>query len=278
MRLDLGHMESALELYQRSAELEASPVAFYNLSQAHGRAFQVDSLERTLVVAQDLDSEVVAELTALQGTERSFAVDLPMPRALLWKRVLTSDAGGEIAAELRAPLAPGRIGEDWRHATAALVLAVGGGTLLGARLRPSRWCERCGRRQCPRCNPGDGTGEVCSRCRRLARETAHTDRELRLARIAALDRRERRMRWAAWAAAVLVPGSAGQLARRPLRGFLGAVLGVLAAAFVLFQGGVVPDPLVAGEAGPAAFLALAAGCGLLYALVVLASLASLGDR
>ena len=57
MRLALGHMETALALYDRSLDLAESPVVLFNLSQAYGRAFQVDSLARTLERAQRVDGE-----------------------------------------------------------------------------------------------------------------------------------------------------------------------------------------------------------------------------
>ena len=111
VRLHLGHMESAFELYHRAIEIEESPVVLYNLAQAHGRAFQVDDLTETLEVAQALDGELVADLTRLQGTQpEGFVLDLPIPSTSLWRRVVDLDGGKLLASELRTPLAPGRLG------------------------------------------------------------------------------------------------------------------------------------------------------------------------
>ena len=106
-------IEDALVRYTRSYELSKLPALLFNLAQAYGRAFQVDSLARTLERAQSLDGAAVAELTRLQGaTPEGFVVDLPIPETLVWQRVLASDAGEAIAAELRRPLAPGHLGRD----------------------------------------------------------------------------------------------------------------------------------------------------------------------
>ena len=79
----------------------------FNLSQAYGRAFQVDDLNHTLALAQAVDSELVAELMALQGGEsEGFVVDLPLPNRLMWSRVLESGRGGGIASRCTAERGP----------------------------------------------------------------------------------------------------------------------------------------------------------------------------
>jgi len=108
VRLGLGHMESALELYRRSIEIRPDPVVLFNLSQAHGRAFQVEELSRTLAEAQRLDGALVAELTALQGAEPvGFVVDLPIDKRQIWRRILQSNLGEGLSAEVRSKFAPG---------------------------------------------------------------------------------------------------------------------------------------------------------------------------
>jgi tetratricopeptide (TPR) repeat protein len=274
VRLELGHVETALALYRRALELRESPVVLYNLAQAHGRAFQVEELAQALARAQALDGAVVAELTELQGAEPvGFVADLPLPPGLLWGRALGSGAGEAIAAELRAPFAPGRLGQDERLAAGALAGAALAGALLGARRRPSRSCERCGRRVCPRCDgktPSDG---ICDECVRLFRQTESTNRELRLERIQALRRREARRARAAWLASFALPGAAGELAASPARTLLGSLLFAAATSAAAGRAGVVPDPWVAGAAAPLAFLGVAGLCALLYAIVVATALA-----
>jgi hypothetical protein len=277
VRLDLGHIESALSLYGRAAAQVQSPIVYFNLAQAYGRAFQVEELAETLRRAQTVDAELVAELTQLQGTDlEGFVVDLPLPARLLWERIGGSAAGEPLAAELRAPLAPGRLGGDVRVATGALAAACLLGGLVGRRVRASHWCARCGRRMCPRCEPESGRGAACTACNRLFSQTggSGSDRALRVERINALRGREQRLERLATGAALVVPGLAGFLARSPGRSLLASLLFVLAGAAAALRHGAVPDPLVAGATAPFVFLHVAGLAALGYALTVATALAA----
>ncbi len=275
VRLSLGHMESALELYRTSVELDASSVVLFNLSQAHGRAFQVEELATVLARAQELDPMQVAELTQLQGAEpEGFVVDLPLSQGLVWRRVLNSNAGADVADELRAPLAPGLLGSSPWLAGVGALLAIGVGSLAGMRLRPSVICTRCGRRMCPRCHGALKRQDLCEGCVSLFRQPETTDRDLRLARVEALRVREERLNRAATIVSLLIPGSAGLLAKQPLSSLLGAVSAALVVLLCVFHRGVAPDPLVAGGSAPLAFLGLAVLAALVYALVVAIALSA----
>jgi tetratricopeptide (TPR) repeat protein len=272
VRLHLGHMEAALDLYQRALEVDRSALILYNLSQAYGRAFQVDDLTRTLEQAQALDGDLVADLTRLQGTQpEGFVVDLPLDNRALWERVVVLERGEAWAADLRAWIAPGVLGATPQAMVGAFAAALALGAVFDRRVRRSRWCARCGRRVCPRCH--EVSGELCAPCHRLFFQPEETDRQLRLARIEALRGRERRLDRAAWAASLAVPGAAGVLARRPVRGLFGAICFCVAVAALIWRDGVVPDPLVAGSAGPFALASVAALAGLAYFVSVGASLA-----
>jgi tetratricopeptide (TPR) repeat protein len=269
VRLQLGHMEAALDLYRRALEIDESPVVLYNLSQAYGQAFQVDDLTETLELAQAVDGDLVADLTRLQGTQpEGFVVDLPYSNAMLWQRLFDPRRGQGFAAELRAPVAPGRLGSSPVVAAGALLAVIAGGWLLGGRLRASRWCARCGRRVCPRCQPEITGGELCVACNRLFYQPEQTDRALRLERIEALREREARLDKLAWGVSIALPAAAGVLSRRPLSSLLGALLFAIAVGALAWREGVVADPLVAGAAGPFAFLCVSVIAGIGYAIVV----------
>jgi tetratricopeptide (TPR) repeat protein len=296
VRLRLGDVEAALALYERSLAAETSPAVLFNLSQASARAFEVEDLTRALERAQALDGELVAELTHLQGAAAAghFVVDLPLPARALWARLWRASDGRALAGELRRPFAPGRLGAAPGLALAALATAVVAGSLGGVALRRSRWCARCGRRTCPRCERGverraeaargvrrpaarDAAPEeagLCGGCHRLFFQPEQTQRELRVARVAALEQRRRRLDRAETLAGLLLPGAAGLLAQRPLRALLACVAFATAAAAAVWRDGVVPDPGVVGGAGPAALLALAALAGFAYAGLLAASLAA----
>jgi tetratricopeptide (TPR) repeat protein len=273
VRLNLGHMESALALYRRSVELEPNPVVLFNLSQAHGRAFQVEDLSQTLAEAQRLDGDLVAELTALQGAEPvGFVVDLPIETRQVWQRILRSNSGERVAEELRASLAPGRLGDDSLVTEGVFVGITFLFGVLGSRLRRSSLCSRCGRRMCPRCHPELGRGSVCSGCTRLFHKSETTDRELRLTRIGELRAREARIERLVTLASFAVPGAAGMAAGGSLRTLLGSLLAALALLSIVWRGGVVPDPLVAGASSQLAFLCIALVATFFYALLAFASL------
>jgi tetratricopeptide (TPR) repeat protein len=275
VRLHLGHMEAALDLYRRALEIEESPVVLYNLSQAYGQAFQVDDLTETLELAQALDGDLVADLTRLQGTQpEGFVVDLPLSNAMLWQRIFDPRRGERFAAEFRAPVAPGRLGGSPFVAAGALLAVIAGGWLAGRRLQASRWCARCGRRVCPRCHPEVTGGELCGACNRLFYQPEQTDRGLRLARIEALRDREARLDKLAWGVSIALPAAAGVLSRRPLHSLLGALFFAIAVGALVWRDGAVADPLVAGAAGPFVFLCVSVLAAISYAIVVGSSLAS----
>jgi len=275
VRLNLGHMESALTFYRRSVELRPDPIVLFNLSQAHGRAFQVEDLSRTLAEAQRLNGDLVAELTALQGAEPvGFVVDLPIDTRQIWRRILQSNQGEGIAAEFRASFAPGRLGEDSLFTAGVFAAILIVFALLGSQVRRSRWCSRCGRRMCQRCDPEMGSGAVCGGCMRLFRQSETTDRDLRLARIGELRVREERLERFTVAASFLVPGIAGLLAKQPLRCLLGSVFAAIAVLALYWRDGVVPDPLVAGATAPFAALCIAVLATLAYVVIALLSLAT----
>jgi hypothetical protein len=188
--------------------------------------------------------------------------------------VLDPSGGQAFAAELRAPLAPGPLGAGLVPMGGAFLGTIGLGWLIGLRLRPSGWCTRCGRRVCPRCHPDRARPALCAACNTLFYQPEQTDRDLRLARMEALREREARMAKAAWAASIALPGAAGVLARRPLRSVVGAISFAVALGAFLHREGAVPDPLIAGAAGPFAFFCVTGLFALIYAYVVGTSLAA----
>jgi tetratricopeptide (TPR) repeat protein len=273
VRLALGHQESAVELYGRALDFGESPVVYFNLSQAYGRAFNVDALNRVLSDAQRVDGDLVAQLTALQRVRNeSFVVDLPLDLSLLWQRVLAPGAGSALAKALRTPVTPGRVGGQEPAAGIALAAAFGVGLGIGA-LRRSSGCSRCGARMCARCET-DWAGSLCQSCDLLFNHPDRTDRALRLQRLEALRRRDRRVGRATALAAVCVPGAASLLANHPLRAFAAVVGLMVAAACFWWRAGLVPDPLIAGRATPTLFAAVGGLALLVYAASLLSALAA----
>lgn len=275
VRLELGHLQSALALYRRAADLSDSAVPRFNLAQTHGRAFDVEQLAAALAEAQEIDGPLVAELSQLPGARvDGIVAGLPVPMSWIWERALASGQGEPLATALRAPLVPGTLGPGVRTAALALCLALGGGGLLAGRVPRSRWCGHCGRRICPRCDPSQAevAGLACADCSRLFTRSGSRGRSsARAQRIRALATRRRRLAGVAWTACVALPGAAGFLADRPLLGLLGALCFGLAASFACFPAGIVPDPLLTGGAAILAFSGVAALASLAYGAVVVRS-------
>jgi hypothetical protein len=247
----------------------------FNLAQAYGRAFRVEDLNQTIAHAQRAGGDQIARLTALQsGGAESFVADLPPPSELFWSRALRSRAGADLAQEFRDHFAPGRLGRDpitYAATAAALVLL---GSVLGARVHPSRACRRCRERICRRCGPRGGSGDLCDGCTTLFFTPEKTDRSLRVERVNQLRAREARIaRLHTWLS-LLVPGAAGLVAERPLLCWLGATYFSLACAALVWRHGVVPDPLVAGAVAPLLFVGAAIFGAAGYAITVGAAIAA----
>jgi tetratricopeptide (TPR) repeat protein len=273
VRLELDHMERAIELYVEAVAQVESPIVLFNMAQAYGRAFQVEDLNRTLARAQQIGGDQVARITGLQGTDvEGFVVDFPIPHSLFVARTLAARPGGDVASALRRPLAPGRVASDpaLLAGSLAVVLLLGG--VVGSRFEPSRGCARCGKRICSRCDERGVAGELCDACNKLFYQPEHADRMLRIQRVNELRMRAQRMERIRSIMAVVVPGAAGLLAKRPLTCWIGATGFVFAVAAVAWRWGVVPDPSVAGATAPTVFVGTAALAGAVYAIAVATSL------
>jgi tetratricopeptide (TPR) repeat protein len=275
VKLELGQLDSAIDLYRRSLDMNDSATVLFNLSQVQGQAFKLDDVGPTLAAAQRLDSARVAELTLLQGSDLTrFTVDFPLPRHMLWGRILAARSGESFATEFLSVIAPGALGRSaWLSAGAFVSIAILS-LVAASRLKRSHWCGRCGRRMCPRCEPELGEEEDCESCNRLFQHPETTDRAMRAARVNALRFREQRLARVRLIVSILLPGTAGALARRPWASFIGALSAAIAILAIFWRNGVTPDPLIAGAAAPMVFgliSALALGC---YSASVAFSLAA----
>jgi tetratricopeptide (TPR) repeat protein len=223
VKLELGQLDSAIDLYQRSLDMNESATVLFNLSQVQGQAFKLDDVGPTLAAAQRLDSARVAELTLLQGSDLTrFTVDFPLPRQMLWERVLAARSGESFATEFRSLIAPGALGRSARFSAGAF-----------------------------------GEEEDCESCNRLFQHPETTDRAMRTARVNDLRFRERRLARVRLIVSILLPGIAGALARCPWASFIGALSAAIAILAIFWRNGVTPDPLVAGATAPVVFALIA---------------------
>jgi tetratricopeptide (TPR) repeat protein len=253
LKFRAGQTEQAIELYERAVLLIDSPTLYFNLAQAYARDFRMDAYESAMARAQSLAPDAVADLSRSGNT--SFVADLPHPMAPIRNRLISKarEGGGGLNRAVVELLAPGRLGRSWQVLAAGFGIVAVVSLLLSARFDHASTCNRCGRRICGRCDGTVWSSQTCEACHRLFNKPETTDSALRMARLKTLRAREQRLDRIATAAAILLPGAAGLLARRPDLSFLGILLFVWAVVFLVWRNGIVSDPFVVGAAGPLAF-------------------------
>ena len=264
-----GDFDRAVAYYQIASTSLESPVLWFNLSQAYARSFRMAQFETAISRAQELDSEIVGELSLL--SDSGFVADLPLPIGAIRSRMLAASRGGGFARTLRAPFAPGWLGRDWRLSSTLLLSLLAGSAVLARRFEPASACSRCGTRVCARCDGTVWDHQTCDNCHRLFHHPKTTDPALRAARLEQLRRRAARVERAARLGSFAVPGLGGVLADRPDLGFLAVLCFGWAVASVVLRSGVVPDPLVLGAAGPLVLVSSAIVAAFAYAGLVAAS-------
>lgn len=264
----LGHVESAVALYQLADELGGGPEVLYNLSFGYGEAIRPSLQDETLRRLQHEHPALATALLDLQAKlTGGFTIDLPLPEALLRTRPTTAEAVAATARAIERPLAPGALGESpGLYAGVLATVAVVGSVL--ARARHSSACRHCGARLCPRCDAPSPARDLCTACHRLLRNPESADPERRSQRLAELANLAEHRRRAYLVAAFAVPGAAGVFAGRPWLGLGGALAGCGAIALLGAPGTLVPDPLAVGAAGPLAFGAAALSCVAIYAVIL----------
>jgi len=275
VRLALGDTNGAIDLYRRATAEKASAVVWFNLSQAHGRAIQVEEHERALAAAQSIDEKAVSELTArMSDASAGYTVELPLPIEQIRERLAGADAA-PVAAQLRRPVAPGMLGRwAWLPALSFALLA---GLALAAagRIERSGGCAECGTRLCRRCGtPGDSQ-RLCAGCARRRLE-AHRGGPWDAARPEAASGPAALLAGVLRVAGYLLPGLVGRAPRRPTLAVAALVAGAAALAAFVGRHGIVSDPASVGGAGPLALGCASAALAALHA--GLASAARAGGR
>lgn len=266
LRFRSGDDAAAVELYERAAALIDSPRVMFNLSQANARLFKIEEFEAALRSAQQLDAEIVGELSRIGNSD--FVADLGFPLLTLRSRLLAAakeQGTTEIAA---AWLMPGWLGGHSARLLGSLVLVSLLGVMLASKFDQASGCTRCGKRICGRCDGTVWNAETCNACHHLFHRPETTDPMLRMQRLYELQARDSRLGKLALLASLLIPGAAGLLARRPDLGFLGILSCCFAFVFLGWPTGAVPDPLAVGEAGALAFVVAGSLALLCYALIV----------
>lgn len=241
-----GNTEAAIGFYEKAATGIDSAILLFNQSQAYASEFQMEVYEETLVRAQKLDGELVAELSSLGGS--NLVADLPFPVNLLRKRFLSLSVSQDSQFDLASLLAPGQLGASWFRMAGAFAVAVLGCLLFANRFDHASQCGRCGDRICTRCQDTVWSEDLCEDCHHLFKSSGATDPSLRMARLELLSKRESRINRAVIVGALMIPGLAGIAAKRPDFAMIGLLFFAWIATWMMWPAGIFEDPLLMGNA------------------------------
>jgi len=257
VRLAQGDAVGAIDLYESAVRYQDDAAVLFNLAQVHGSRIELARQQLALEAAHRESATTVRELSELRGNGR-LAIDLPWPVADLRRRLVGAANGQAVARALRQPFGGGRlVNEPWL----ALALLPGLALLaagVGRGREDSRVCGACRARRCTRCLARRTTG--CPVCGGPHNALPLLDALVGLGRPLAIR---------------LVPGLAGVTAGKPFLAWASAMALATAGAAFALRGGVVPDPLVAGYVGQAAFVLAAVALATIGAGVTAWSLRSL---
>jgi tetratricopeptide (TPR) repeat protein len=261
VRLALDRTEEAIELYEAADRLGHSVLVLFNLSQAYGRAVQLDRQDLALAEAQVIAPAAIGALADLYArSPRTLVADLPVEARKIRVRLGDPVAARQAATALRRRFAPGWLGASPVHGAVgvALALLLGSGVAMAFR----RVTEG-----------GEGGGDLYAGIARLLTGGESTDPFSRMVRLAALRERQARVDKIKFLVSVIVPGAAGVLSRHPLLGLLGSMLFGLTLASWWARDGVVADPAAVGAGASLLFGALAVAFAVAYAAVIAVTIA-----
>jgi tetratricopeptide (TPR) repeat protein len=247
-----GDVPRAIKLYEEATELAPSATAYFNLSQAYGRAIRLDDQDRALTSAQRLDAETVALLTAGNGIgDEAVVSDATFRAAAVESRANATGVSAQLATNARERLAPGWLGSAPRPAACfalmVLAIAAAAGLALERAAGPRDFYADLAR------TLRAGVGDSAQRVAQLTRLRTRRARSERLLTLVAL----------------AVPGAAGFRFGRPLAALIASAACSSGLAVVYALASAPPDPLAVGALPELlARLALAA-CTLVYAVSTL---------
>jgi tetratricopeptide (TPR) repeat protein len=164
VRLARGEVRSAIRAFSEARGQEPSAAVLYNLSQAYGRAIQLEDQSKLFSAARKMDPSTVSRASDYTGINmHHYLIEPPVPLRNYISEVLRAGPDAQIlAAEVRSrALGPSIPPWGW-------LLLPGLGILGQAiKVRSLRRCPRCLRTMCQRCTPSKASGSNCLRCRRL---------------------------------------------------------------------------------------------------------------
>jgi tetratricopeptide (TPR) repeat protein len=238
-----GEVRKAIRLFSEARDRRQSAPILYNLSQAYGRAIELDNQRRLFEAAKEMNGAVISRAAAYTGANvHHYMLDDPISvRAYLAEAFQPGPEARLLAMQLRRrTLGPSVPAWGWLLLPALAAL----GRLV--KVGEFRTCPRCLRSICPRCSPVAVKGPICLRCQRLSVEDDTVDPRVRRLELARDRWRQLLVGRGLALLGLSVPGSADVLAGRA---GIGSVLltAVLAGLALLIAKSTVPTPTDVGN-------------------------------
>ena len=206
-----GRIEQAIGQYRLALQYRDDARIHYNLSQALRDNLQLEEGEQEFVIAQRMDQQLTASLSA-----RQVEVD-----AAVGQRV-TVDMLTRPVFFLRAALRTTEEGKRWREALwAGIVPKVSfraswfffplvsdlffAGWALEGRVSTARTCRKCNRLHCPRCSKSTGDA-LCAQCRQVFLVRSGVDPANRVRKMMQIMRFQKNRSYLSRLGTVLFPG------------------------------------------------------------------------
>lgn len=266
VRFASGRLRGAEEAYRQAAErLPDAPEPHFNLHRLYQRQARLDDAKQAINRASALAPDRVAAWNDDSDPNLNrFVVDLELPVDQLMRRAFSGlFAPTPLSARLWQVVA-GPVPEMVAPLLAVMTLLIAGVLrLLQPRIRITRPCARCALPAPALRGEGDG-GRLCEQCTNLFVKNVPVDRRIRFKKEEQIGRYQWALRWGTRLSGVLLPGLAGILRGRPVRGALLLTAALVLARHLLLPHGLLLDP-VPHPAPPAHQTAvIAAALGLLW--------------
>ncbi len=267
VRFAMGRLQSAERAYQQAvAALPNAVEPVFNLHRLYQRQTRLGESNEQMSKASALAPERVATWNEdAEPNLNRYVVDLELPADQLTRRAFSDLFSPTPLAARLWQVAAGPVPEMAAPLFAAItILLFGVLRAAQSRLRVTRPCSRCAHPAPVRlADEGEG-GRLCEPCTNLFVRNLPVDRRIRYQKEVAIGRLQLALRWGTRIAGLLLPGLAGLMRGRPLRGALLLALAILLALRLLLPHGLLLEPAPATLPTHAQNWTLLGGLGVLW--------------
>jgi tetratricopeptide (TPR) repeat protein len=263
----MGRLQSAEQAYQRAvAALPSAAEPVFNLHRLYQRQTRLEESKEQMAKASGLSPERVATWNEdAEPNLNRYVVDLELPADQLTRRAFADLFSPTPLAARLWQVAAGPVPEMAAPLFAALALLLFGVLrALQSRMRVTRPCSRCADPAPVRLADEGESGRLCEPCTNLFVRNMPVDRRVRFQKEVEIGRTQLALRWGTRAAGLALPGLAGFMRGRPLRGALLLALALLVALRLLLPHGLLLEPAPAPTLSASQTYALLGALGVLW--------------